>query len=50
MTQACKNTAMLQAMKDYQVTYHYSYKMPNEAKPVVVDATYADCQALGFGG
>jgi hypothetical protein len=49
VTRACKNAGMLQAMKDYQVTYHYSYMMPNASRPVVVDATYADCQALGSG-
>lgn len=41
---ACKNPEMAAAMKDYGVTYRYSYMMPNATQPVVVDATYADCQ------
>lgn len=47
---ACKNTDMLRAMKDYQVTYRYSYMMPNAADPVFVDATLSECKALGLGG
>jgi hypothetical protein len=48
VSQACKNPGMFQAMKDYQVAYHYSYMMPNATKPVVVDATYAECKSLGL--
>lgn len=47
---ACKNPDMLLAMEDYQVTYRYSYMMPNATNPVFVDATYSECQALGLGG
>ncbi|MFL6728118.1 MAG: hypothetical protein ACJ8FS_16630 [Sphingomicrobium sp.] len=50
VTLACKNTGMLAAMKDYQVTYHYSYMLPNAAKLVVVDATYDECKGLGLTG
>ena len=44
---ACKNPDMFRAMKDYQVTYRYSYTLPNAAEPVFVDATFSDCQILG---
>lgn len=48
VSSACKNTTMFTAMKDYGVTYRYSYMMPNADKPVVVEATFAVCQSLGL--
>ena len=44
----CQNPDMHQNMKDYGFTYRYSYMMPNADAPVVVDATYAECQSLGL--
>jgi hypothetical protein len=44
----CQNPDMSHNMKDYGVTYRYSYMMPNADAPVVVDATFAECQSLGL--
>jgi hypothetical protein len=49
VTSACKNADMLSGMKDYGVTYRYSYMFPNAAAPVIVDATYSECTSLKSG-
>src|SRR5262249_25798424 len=48
MPAACQNPDMSQNMKDYGITYRYSYKMPDADAPVIIDATYAECQSLGL--
>ena len=50
VSSACRDPDMMQAMKDYGVTYRYSYMMPNATDPLVVEATYSDCSSLGIGG
>jgi hypothetical protein len=45
---ACQNSDMHRDMKDHGITFRYSYMMPNADAPVVVDATYAECQSLGL--
>ncbi len=50
VSSACRAPEMLGAMRDYGVTYRHRYMMPNAAEPVVVDASYAECRALGISG
>jgi hypothetical protein len=47
---ACKNSDMYLSMKDYGVIFRYSYMMPNANRPVVVEGTFQECQALGLTG
>lgn len=47
---ACKNPDMLRSMKDYQITYRYSYMVPSAPDPVFVDATFDECRAMGLRG
>lgn len=44
VAKACKNPDMLADMRDYGITYRYSYSMPNQAKTVDVDATWDKCK------
>ena len=48
VTKACKNADMMLMMKDYGVTFRYSYAIPNATTPLTVDATFAECQTLGL--
>ncbi len=41
---ACKDPNMQKAMRDYDVTYRYSYNIPKATLPIVVDATFSECQ------
>ena len=45
---ACKNPDMFKGMKDYGITYRYSYMMPNAEAPIEIDANFAECQSLGL--
>lgn len=47
VTAACKNADMHEMMKDYGITYRYSYLIPNASSPIYIDATYEECQSLG---
>lgn len=49
VTATCNNADMRANMKDYGITYRYSYVMPNADAPIDVDATYQECMSLGLG-
>lgn len=49
VTAACKNDDMRKFMKEYGMTYRYSYLFPNPALPIFIDATYKECLSLGLG-
>jgi len=45
---ACRDTNMMGDMRDYGVTYRYSYMFPNGENAVTVDASIVECRALGL--
>jgi|GEM_PF-4734622 len=40
---ACANQNMAAEMRDYGITYRYSYTMPNQAETIEVDANWPKC-------
>lgn len=46
---ACNNPDMFHGIKDYGITYRYSYLLPNADAPVEIDANFKECQSLGLG-
>jgi len=46
----CRDPALLRVMKNYGVTFRFSYKFVSTEAPAIVDATYPVCKSLGLGG